>query len=211
MLNIPPIRLLAGSHANTAHTGSGCFMNVVAYLNGEAQITDRSTCVCGVVRPIAIWLNDFMLGSCFSPSKQTANSARLLPFIERAMGSATSDAGELSRRAWLAVDFARSMASLAKTSTADATLAAGYAADAASAADSFVTDTEAAAISAAAYATHATLAAGYAAYTAVAYEQIAQAGLGFLDRALPPAPEAQPAQVMARAAALQAIVSSETA
>ena len=34
-LPIEPIRLLAGSHADTGTTGKGCFMNVVAYLNGE--------------------------------------------------------------------------------------------------------------------------------------------------------------------------------
>ena len=51
---IKPIKLLSGTHNDTAQTGQGCFMNVIAYLNGEPQITDQSDCVCYVVRPIAI-------------------------------------------------------------------------------------------------------------------------------------------------------------
>ena len=47
---IAPIKLLAGTHEDTAKTGSGCFMNVIAYLNGEPQITDQSPCVCVTVR-----------------------------------------------------------------------------------------------------------------------------------------------------------------
>lgn len=43
-MNIKPIRLLKGSYADTKTTGQGCFMNVVAYLNGESQITDSSPC-----------------------------------------------------------------------------------------------------------------------------------------------------------------------
>ena len=38
MLNIEPIKLLSGSHANTAKTGSGCFMNVIAYLNESRRL-----------------------------------------------------------------------------------------------------------------------------------------------------------------------------
>ena len=56
-MNIAPIKLLAGSHSDTGETGVGCFMNVIAYLNGEPQITDQSECVCFTVRPMAIFLN----------------------------------------------------------------------------------------------------------------------------------------------------------
>jgi hypothetical protein len=97
MLNIQPITLLKGSHDNTAATGQGCFMNVIAYLNGESQITDHSPCVCEVVRPIVIQLND---------ATGEERRQRLLPFIERAMGSATADPVELARRAELAVQLA---------------------------------------------------------------------------------------------------------
>ena len=31
-MNIEPIKLLQGSHAETGKTGMGCFMNVIAYL-----------------------------------------------------------------------------------------------------------------------------------------------------------------------------------
>lgn len=79
---IRPISLLSGSHPDTAQTGSGCFMNVIAYLNGEPQITDRSPCVCLSIRSVAIWLNDFL---------QDGERNRLLPYVQRAMGTATDD------------------------------------------------------------------------------------------------------------------------
>jgi hypothetical protein len=92
-VNIEPIRLLSGSHADTGTTGQGCFMNVVAYLNGEPQITDQSPCVCVYVRPLAIRLND-----CASDEQRQ----RMLPFVLRAMGSATEDKAVMhSRRARL--------------------------------------------------------------------------------------------------------------
>src|SRR4051812_49147476 len=100
-MNIAPITLLKGSHSNTGQTGLGCFMNVIAYLNGEPQITDESPCVCVTVKPIAIWLNDYM---------DDAERHQLLPFILRAMGSATSEQAELVRRAGLCADYAEKRA-----------------------------------------------------------------------------------------------------
>jgi hypothetical protein len=97
---IAPITLLAGSHADTGTTGSGCFMNVVAYLNGEAQITDQSPCVCVTVRPLAIRLNDLLTD---------AERPRMIPYIERAMGSATDDRDEMLRRLELVVGLANGM------------------------------------------------------------------------------------------------------
>src|SRR5690242_6083131 len=94
---VKPIKLLAGSHPDIAHTAQGCFMNVIAYLNGEPEITDYSPCVCVVVRPIAIWINDYLLDS---------ERHVLLPYVERAMGSATLDRRELLRRTRLAVEMA---------------------------------------------------------------------------------------------------------
>lgn len=82
MLNIKPIMLLAGDHPNTAETGSGCIMNVISYLNGEAQITDRSPCVDPVVRKLMMAINDSLNG----PDRQ-----RLIPFVQRAMGTAGAD------------------------------------------------------------------------------------------------------------------------
>lgn len=79
---IKPIRLLEGSHSDTAKTGSGCFMNVIAYLNGEPQITDQSPCVCRTIKNIAIWINDFLADG---------ERGALLPFVQRAMGTATDD------------------------------------------------------------------------------------------------------------------------
>ena len=97
---IKPITLLYGSHSDTGETGRGCVMNVIAYLNGEPQITDKSPCVCVTVRPLMIYLND-ALSDAYRP--------RLLPYIERAMGSVTDDVPEMRRRLALIVDLARSM------------------------------------------------------------------------------------------------------
>lgn len=116
---IKSIQLLAGSHADTGTTGRGCFMNVIAYLNGELVITDRSDCVCVVVRPIAIWLND-----CAARQRRGAD---MLPFVLRAMGSATTDPQELSRRTWLTVTFAKRMRAIAMAA-AEATRRAAKAA-----------------------------------------------------------------------------------
>lgn len=138
-MSISAIRLTAGTHPDTGQTGVGCFMNVIAYLNSEPQITDKSDCVCIVVRPIAIWANDWM---------RDDERRELLPFVLRAMGSRTVDSAELSRRAWLAVAMAKNMseiaaatATAARYAAADATRYAAtaeryatYAADAAAAA-----------------------------------------------------------------------------
>ena len=171
LLNIQPIKLLSGSHADTGQTGQGCFMNVIAYLNGEAQITDQSACVCVTVRPIAIWLNDYL---------KDGERQMLLPYIERAMGSATDDQAELSRRAWLAVDMANTMRDIADSAAS----AASAAASAASAAW-------------AAWAAWADGADGAAKYRK-ARESIIAATIKFLDSALPQA-HSYSSDVVARA------------
>jgi len=111
MLKIEPIKLLSGSHGDTGITGQGCFMNVIAYLNGEPQITDQSPCVCPGIRPIAIWLNDYL---------KNDERAQLIPYIERAMGSRTDDKDEIVRRAWLAVKMAEEMRDIAAAANAAA-------------------------------------------------------------------------------------------
>lgn len=158
---IKPISLLKGSHEDTAQTGSGCFMNVIAYLNGEPQITDQSPCVCVTVRSIAIWFNDFLRDN---------ERGEMIPFIERAMGSATNDKAEMSRRLGLMVKFAERQRDIAKSAAANAATYAYYAA---------------------AYAANAAAnAATYAANAAADEkfrEQIKAATLEFLDAALPKA------------------------
>jgi hypothetical protein len=181
-----PIKLLSGSHADTGKTGQGCFMNVIAYLNGEAQITDQSACVCVVVRPIAIWINDYLIDS----ERQI-----LLPYIERAMGSATFDQAELWRRAGRAVKMAEEMQDIADADAAAAAYA-GEAVTAAANAASAVRGSEAArasthAAKASSYATKAlTYAAKASEYAdddayASARERIIDACLRFLDDCLP--------------------------
>jgi len=195
---IKPIGLLKGTHEDTGATGQGCFMNVVAYLNGEPQITDQSTCVCVTVRPIAIWLNDFM---------RDDERAQLIPFIERAMGSATEDKTELVRRAWLAVDFANEARSIAAESAKYAAESAEYAAKSAKYAAEYAAKSAKSAAEAAESAKYAAKsAAEYAKYAKYAERRQAliAAGLRFLDVALP---KAQPASavVIGRASALMAL------
>jgi len=184
---IKPISLLKGSHEDTAKTGSGCFMNVIAYLNGEAQITDQSPCVCVTVRKIAIWLNDFL---------RDDERGEMIPFIDRAMGSATDDKAEMARRLCLVVKFASRQRDLAKAyaaatyaAAAYAAAAATYAADAAAAAATAATAATYAADAAAAAATAATYAAAAATYAAddKFRGEIKAVAFEFLDAALPKA------------------------
>lgn len=180
---IKPISLLKGSHKDTAQTGSGCFMNVIAYLNGEPQITDQSPCVCVTVRSIAIWFNDFL---------RDDERGEMIPFIERAMGSATNDEAEISRRVGLMVKFAERQRDIAKSAAnaANSANAASYASYASYA-------TSASAYASAANAVNCAAAASYAASAAASYatsaanekfrEQIKAATLEFLDAALPKA------------------------
>ena len=177
-----PIRLLAGSHADTGRTGQGCFMNVIAYLNGEPRITDRSACVCVVVRPIAIWINDYLTDS---------ERHILLPYIERAMGSATGDRRELTRRAARAVKMAEEMRDIAcaDDSAAYVADAASAASDAGKAADvakvsNYATKASACAAKASTIAAKASEFGSDAAY-AVARERIIDSCLRFLDDCLP--------------------------
>jgi hypothetical protein len=207
-MNIEPIKLLSGSHADTGETGHGCFMNVIAYLNGEPQITDESPCVCVTVRRPAVWLNDYM---------NDTERQQLLPFIMRAMGSATDDKAEMSRRLKLLVEMANDYRGIAKCYSKDvaeyadaaaAAAAAAYAyADAYAAAYAYAdayaaayADADAAAdvaVAAHAYADAATYAAAYAAVYAYAAADVAARKeiiarmLRYLDEALPPANEPQ--------------------
>ncbi len=104
-MNIPHVKLLKGSHVETGQTGQGCFMNVIAYLNNEPTITDKSNCVCFVIRPLAIWANDWMTDE---------ERPQLLPFILRALGSSSTDKAEVSRRLALVVGFGNEMAAFSK-------------------------------------------------------------------------------------------------
>lgn len=179
---LKPIKLLSGSHADTGKTGQGCFMNVIAYLNGEAQITDQSTCVCVVVRPIAIWINDFLMDS---------ERHILLPYIERAMGSATCDREELFRRAGRAVKLAEEMQDIAASASASYAADAKAAANAANAdAPVFAAKASTCAVKASTYAAkaseYADAACTYAdAAYATARRSIIDSCLRFLDDCLP--------------------------
>lgn len=190
MLNIEPIKLLSGSHPDTAKTGSGCFMNVIAYLNGEPQITDQSECVCATIRPIAIWLNDYM---------NDDERSMLIQFIHRAMGTATNDLDILVKRARRAVIFADEMAEsakYAKSAAESAMSAAYYAAESAESAESarsaryarYAMSARCAAMSAESAAMSARSAA-MSAESAPLRKKIIDAGLRYLDDVCPMADE----------------------
>lgn len=97
MNGIQEIKLLKGHHADTGVTGQGCFMDVVAYLNGETIITDNSPCVCPILRPMLVRYNDVTTD---------AQRQLLLPYLLRATGSKTTDFDELKRRMALVVQYA---------------------------------------------------------------------------------------------------------
>lgn len=193
---IKPIALLSGSHDDTAQTGQGCFMNVIAYLNGEPQITDQSPCVCVTLRPIVIFLNDFMNAS---------ERQQLMQFVCRAMGSATDDKAEILRRLVHVVAFSDACTEFAtKPATKYAKYAAEYAAEYAVEYAKYAKYAEYAA-KYAEYAKYAAESAAKSAEYAVEYgksaeyaairQSIIAAGLAFLDAALPPLPDAEPVHV----------------
>jgi hypothetical protein len=215
-MNIEPIKLLRGSHAKTAQTGKGCVMNVIAYLNGEQFINDRSECVCYTVRPMAIFLNDLA---------DDEQRQRMLPLVLRMMGSATDDKAEISKRLGLLVEFANWQAryaaesakysakhaksakyaeSAAKHAKYSAESAAEYAAESAEYSAKYAAESAEYAAKYSGYAAEsakyaakhaAESAAEYAEYKTITFDR----GLALLDAILPPAQE--PAQIVRERAA----------
>ncbi len=167
---IKPIKLLKGSHADTGDTGQGCFMNVAAYLNGDAVITDESPCVCATIKPLAIWLNDYL---------KDDERHVMIPFIERALGSATDDKDEMERRVNLVAQFAQNCASHAAKYAKSAQYAAHYAAKYA----------ESTAKYAAQYAAKYAAKCAESAESVINRTQLIALTLDFLDEALPPSQE----------------------
>ena len=173
---IKPIELLSGSHKDTGETGRGCFMNVIAYLNGEKQITDESECVCFVVRPIVIWLNDFL---------SAQERARMIPYIERAMGSRSDDPAIFVPRAEAAALFARLCSDVAQKSAGKASAWASASARARARASAI---------------------AWAASESASARQQIIEGAFKFLDECLPEIQQEAPAIVVQRAEKLVSLV-----
>jgi hypothetical protein len=160
-------------------------MNVISYLNGEAQITDKSTCVCPTIRLIAIWLNDFA---------DDELRQRMVPFILRAFGSATDNKVEMERRLKAVVKYAEFNARLAAyfaKSAGYAGYAVEYAKSAVGYAQSAVGYAQSAAESAAKsaqYAAQYAKSAGYAAKSAqyaaqYAVESAVESAVGYAQSA----------------------------
>ena len=187
-MKIEAIKLLSGTHADTATTGHGCFMNVISYLNGEAQITDKSTCVCPTIRLIAIWLNDFA---------DDELRQRMVPFILRAFGSATDNKVEMERRLKAVVKYAEFNARLAAYFAKSAGYA-GYAVEYAKSAVGYAQSAAESAAKSAGYAAQYAKSAGYAAMKEASF----QAGLDFLDEVCPPL-EALDKVILSRVTELQ--------
>ena len=173
---IKPIKLLKGSHADTGATGQGCFMNVISFLNGEPQITDNSPCVCITVKPIAIFLNDFL---------KDEDRNLMITYIERAMGSVTHDKIELVRRANLVVLFANKCSLMAAEAAAKSAEAAAMSAAKSAKAAAMSAAKSAATCAAEPTAISAMCAARFAAKSAEYYAEIKAAAFEFLDAALP--------------------------
>ena len=172
---IKPIKLLKGSHEDTGTTGQGCAMNVIAYLNGEPQITDQSPCVCVTVRPIIIFANDFL------PDDKRQ---KLIPFLIRAMGSATDDKAVILERLNHVIIFADKMSAIAAKYAeyaAESAKSAEYAAEYAEYAE-YAAEYAKYAKYAAEYAAESAEYAKYAAKSAAAIEAVV---FEFLDAALP--------------------------
>jgi hypothetical protein len=91
-----PLRLAKGSHL--PGSGKGCAMNVISYINGDAQITDFPSCSA---RPLAVLVqacNDVLAGpdGYLSPE----NSVLALDLAWQTVG--TADAADSVVHAWLA-------------------------------------------------------------------------------------------------------------
>jgi hypothetical protein len=101
---IQPISLLEGDHPEAIGFGQGCFMNVVSYLNGEDVITDDSPCVCPSIRKTVIILNDNIVFQD-DDSIEALDRNRLLPFVERALGSRSEDPEVIAFRTVKVLEF----------------------------------------------------------------------------------------------------------
>lgn len=81
-IDITPLRLLRGHHADTGTTGSGCFLDVVSYLAGDTTVTHTPACVCPKLWRVLQRINDM-----FDDKERPA----LLMFVERAMLTGGAD------------------------------------------------------------------------------------------------------------------------
>ncbi|HZU46746.1 MAG TPA: hypothetical protein VFA16_05735 [Mycobacterium sp.] len=91
-----PLRLAKGSHV--PGTGKGCAMNVISYINGDAQITDFPSCSAGPLAVLVQSSNDLLAApdGYLSPE----NSVLALDLAWQTVG--TADAPDSLVHAWLA-------------------------------------------------------------------------------------------------------------
>ncbi|WP_375485171.1 hypothetical protein [uncultured Mycobacterium sp.] len=91
-----PLRLAKGSHL--PGSGKGCAMNVISYINGDAQITDFPSCSARPLTALVQACNDLLAGpdGYLSPE----NSVLALDLAWQTVG--TADAPDSVVHAWLA-------------------------------------------------------------------------------------------------------------
>jgi len=91
-----PLRLAKGSHQ--PGSGKGCAMNVISYINGDAQITDFPTCSARPLAALVQSCNDLLAGpgGYLSPE----NSLLALELGWQTVG--TADVGDSVIHAWVA-------------------------------------------------------------------------------------------------------------
>lgn len=196
---ISPIKLLSGHHGDTGTTGQGCTMDVISYLSGDKIITDHTECVCFVVTPLVIWLQDYLTDH---------KRSLMIPYIPRLMGSRSYDPAVFVPRAQAVARFANKCSEIADRAwgAARAVLVANAAMLAAACADAAECEGMGAAMSAKEASTMAEIAASLTdgGAKASARRELIKSAFIFLDESLPQAAETPPV-VIERALALRSL------
>jgi hypothetical protein len=91
-----PLRLAKGSHR--PGSGRGCAMNVISYINGDAQITDFPSCSARPLAAFVQWCNDLLAGP--DGYLSSANGLLVLELGWQTMGTADVCRGVV--HAWVA-------------------------------------------------------------------------------------------------------------
>ena len=91
-LDLTTLKLLSGSHSRRSE--GVCLLEAVAWFAGEPH-TDQPECVSGVLASY---------GRAFNDGLPEADRQRLVPYVERLVGTATTDLALERQRAFMAAD-----------------------------------------------------------------------------------------------------------